>query len=151
MMDQRTKTLRNDYKRFGTMCRGFHANPDGRSKIGLYGDIYVGDWVYGYYYRRNQKEYILGGYSYEDAFEHSNAFEIVPQSCCRCTGLLVGNVPLFEYDVIDLLAGPKSIEHMIVYWNADYMQWGVLPDENGKSYMLTSRYKYKIMGSIFDR
>lgn len=164
MNKEEAQVLRANSKQWMSICRGFKIDPNGTQTIRLRNQIYTGDWVYGYYVPSNNGfSLIYGGTDTNDIFAGRDRIEVLKDSICRCTGLIVesgdsvGNV-LFEYDVVDASTVVECtvkkrffvFDDAYIYWHAPTLSWGIMSSDEGKGYPFNHEWSFKIKGTVFD-
>ena len=145
-------------KTWATVCRGFHQNNRGPIRIMLKGQMVRGFWVYGHPIPTKKGLTLLYGSDiWSEAPTGEKPYEVLPDTICRCTGLLANGFPLFEYDVVDATISVQresavrtyNFPDSYIFWNPLEMSWNV-KTTNGKEFHANYQWVLRPVGTIFD-
>lgn len=157
------KRLKTTAKVWTHICRGFQLDPKGNKTICLHAQKCVGRWVYGYLVPADDEmSMIYGGSELHEILGGSKQIEVLKDSVCRCTGLIIENGDsfgklLFEYDVVDAKTTIEGVaknktflfEDAFVYWHAPELSFGLMTSD-GKAYPFNHKWSFNIKGTVFD-
>ena len=159
MTEKEMNQLRENYKFWRNISRGFVEDEAGDKTIHLNGRNIVGYWVYGYALPIDNDMYIYGGKTIDEINKPIAKHKIVFDSHCRCTGFLCETEqgswkPIFMYDIVVVKNKVKTMVNQTVFWHAVKCGWYLCnfdEDSPRDNVQMTAYLKYRVVGTVFDK
>lgn len=151
--------LRENYKFWRNISRGFVEDQSGDKIIHINGQDIPGYWVYGYALPINNDMYIYGGRTIDEINKPITPHKIVFDSHTRCTGFLYETddgayKPIFMYDIVIVKNRMRTMANQTVFWHAVKCGWYLsnFDEPNPRDdIQMTAYLKYRVVGTVFDK